>query len=112
MSKLEPRTSQQNKAYWVFQEMVANAMQDQWINLNVLFKFIEVRPTSNNLHETFKAILYAKYKKTSTTEITKEEMNECLNDYMYALAKSDIIIPFPDESKKTLLAYYSDKYGL
>ena len=112
MSKIEPRTSRQNRAYWVFQDMVANKMQDQWINLNVLFQFIEVRPTSVNLHELFKAILWAKYKKTSTTEMTKEEMNECLDDYMHALSMSWIVIDFPDESKKTLLAYYSDKYGL
>lgn len=112
MSKVETRTSQQNKAYWVFQEMVAQAMQDQWINLNVLFQFIEVRPTSTNLHELFKAILYAKYKKTSTTNMTKEEMNECLDDFMHALSLSWIAIPFPDESKKTLLAFYSEQYGL
>lgn len=86
--KLDNRTTQQMNAYWKYQEMIADEMSYQDKNINDLLKVIVVYPTKNNLHEVFKAILWAKYQKDSTKGMTREEMNDCLDDYIEALELS------------------------
>jgi hypothetical protein len=86
--KESTRTTSQNNAYWLFQQMIADEMSYQDKNINNLLEVIVVAPTKNNLHEVFKAILWAKYQKDSTKGMTREEWSACLDDYMNALELS------------------------
>jgi hypothetical protein len=47
------------------------------------------------------------YNKDSTKDMTREEMSEVLDVYFLALARIGISLEFPDESKRTLLQFYS-----
>jgi len=104
----ELRTPKQNSAYWVFQKQVANQMRSQGITMKDIVEVFEVEPTDKSLHEfIFKRILENKFNKTSTTKMTRTEMNECLDNYMYILANLGVEIDFPDEARQKLLEYYN-----
>ena len=64
-------------------------------------------PTKTTLHELFKSILWAMYKKDSTRGITREELNEVLEVYQMALAQTWLNIEFPSSDRISLLNYYS-----
>lgn len=106
MSKTDSRSTTQNNAYWLFQQMIADEMSYQDKNINNLLEVILVAPTKNNLHEVFKAILWAKYQKDSTKGMTREEMQDCLDDYMNALELAWVHIEFPSNEKRNLLQYF------
>lgn len=104
------RTQKQNSAYWVFQKQVANEMISQGITMKDVMEVFEISPTDKSLHEfIFKKILENKFNKTSTTKMTRTEMNECLEDYMYILSNLGLEIEFPDEAKQKLLENYKIK---
>jgi hypothetical protein len=105
--KEESKTIQQQRAYFLYQEMIAQAMNEQWVPLASLVAEIQPRPTKTALHEVFKAILYSMYQKESTTWMTREEMKNCLEVYDEALANLAINLPFPDRDKQNLLSFYS-----
>ena len=103
----EIRTQKQNNAYWVFQEQVANEMNNQGIAMKDVIEVFEIMPTKESLHEfIFKRILLNKFQKTSTTKMNKDEMNACLDDYMYILSTLGLEIDFPDERRQKLLEFY------
>ncbi len=104
--KLDNRTTTQNNAYFLFQEFVASEMNNQNISLAKLVAEIKPRPTKESLHVIFKSILEKMYNKNTTTNMSREEMQNCLDVYMEALATVWVNISFPDESKRTLLNYY------
>jgi len=101
--KTDNRTTQQNNAYWQFQTWIADEMSDQWITLDKLVIEIQPKATKNSLHEVFKAIWVSMYQKESTTQLTREEMQNILDVYMIALAKTWVHIEFPDRSVQSLL---------
>lgn len=105
--KLDTRTQRQMNAYFLFHEFVAEEMRSQGITLDKLVTEIQPQPTKNALHEVFKAILLSMYGKDSTKWMTREEMNDCLDVYMQALERIGVQIEFPEESKRTLLQFYS-----
>jgi len=76
--KTDPKTLQQQKAYFLFQQFVADEMNSQSISLAPLVTEIRPKPTKTSLHEVFKSICYSMYQKESTTLLSKEELNECL----------------------------------
>lgn len=78
-------------------------MSDQWITLDKLVIEIQPKATKNSLHEVFKAIALSMYQKDSTTQLTREEMQNILDVYMIALAKTWVHIEFPDRSVQSLL---------
>jgi len=104
--KLDNRTIQQNKAYFLFHQWIAEEMNSQGITLDKLVLEIQPRATKENLHDIFKAILEKMYWKTSTKWMTREEMNSCLDVYLDALASIGIVLEFPDWSRKSLLEFY------
>lgn len=105
--KTENRTQQQNRAYWKFQEMIAEEMRSQWITTKQVLEVVDPPPTPIILHETiFKPLLDIMYHKNSTTKMFKEEMNWVLDVYMQALAEKGIVIHFPDADRQSLLSYY------
>ena len=104
--KTESRTIQQNNAYFLFQEFVAKEMNSQWISLNKLILEIEPRATKESLHIIFKEILFRMYGKDSSRLMTRQEMNECLDVYMQALAMSWVVIEFPSADRQNLLSYF------
>lgn len=105
--KQDIRTQRQVNSYFLFQEFIAEEMYNQNITLDKLIVEIKPKPTKNSLHEVFKAILLSMYWKDSTRWMTREEMNTCLDVYIEALKNIGVDIPFPDESKRTLLEFYS-----
>ena len=102
----DPRTLSQNRAYWKFQELICEEMNNQWITLDKLVIEIQPKATKTSLHEVFKAISDKMYSKDSTTTLTREEMNNILEVYMIALTSIWIAIEFPDREKQSLLNYY------
>ena len=84
--KLDKRTTTQNNAYFLFQEFVASEMNNQNISLAQLVAEIKPRPTKESLHVIFKSILEKMYNKNTTTNMSRDEMNNCLDVYMEALA--------------------------
>lgn len=102
----ENRTDQQLRAYFLFQEFIAQEMVNQWITLDKLVVRIQPRPTKQSLHEIFKAILESMYWKMSTKEMTQKEMNDTLDVYMEALQSIGVHLEFPDRDKQNLLQFY------
>ena len=101
--KQEPRTQSQHSAYWLFQSWISAEMRAQWIPLEKLVVEIQPQPTKENLHVIFKGILEKMYHKTSTKQMTRDELNDCLSVYMDALSCIGLQIDFPDASRKSLL---------
>lgn len=104
--KTESRTIQQNNAYFLFQEQIAHEMISQSISLANLVAEIQPKPTKTSLHEVFKSICHSMYKKQSTTQLTREEMQNVLEIYLDALAIVWININFPSAYKNNLLSFY------
>ncbi len=104
--KLDKRTTSQNNAYFLFQSFIAQEMNNQNISLAQLVVDIQPKPTKTSLHEVFKSILLSMYGKDSTKWMTREEMNDCLDVYLDALARVWVNIEFPSNEKRTLLQYY------
>lgn len=105
------RTQKQNSAYWVFQKQVADEMRNQGITMKDVVDVFEVEPSDKSLHEfIFKKILENKFNKTSTTQMTKSEMQECLDNYLYILSNLGLEVEFPDEQKQKLLEYYDSTF--
>lgn len=105
--KTDNRTTQQNNALFKFHEMVANTMNQSWITLDKLLIEIEPRPTKESLHIIFKAILESMYQKTTTTKMTRSEMNDVLDVYLQALAIIWVTVDFPSSDRHNLLNYFS-----
>lgn len=105
--KTDSKTQQQQKAYFLYQQWIADELNVQWIPLSNLVMQVQPRATKNSLHEIFKAIVFKMYQKTSTTDLTKEELSSCIDVYMDALAMVGVNIEFPDEAKRNLLQFYS-----
>lgn len=104
---METRTQQQNRALFKFHEMIVSEMNNQGITLDNLVLEVHPRPTKTSLHEVFKAILLSMYGKDSSRLMTRQEMNECLDVYMQALAMSWVVIEFPSADRQNLLSYFS-----
>ena len=101
--KTDNRTIKQQKALFKFHEMVANTMNQSGITLDKLIIEIEPRPTKESLHIIFKAILESMYQKTTTTKMTRSEMNDVLDVYLQALAVIWVNIDFPSSERQSLL---------
>jgi hypothetical protein len=104
--KTDPKTLQQQKAYFLFQDWIANEMNAQSIPLANLVTEIRPKPTKEALHVVFKSICYSMYSKDSTTLLSKEELNECLDVYLDALEIIGVSINFPNSDRKNLLESY------
>lgn len=104
--KLDKRTTTQNNAYFLFQEFIAQEMNNQNISLAQLVVEIQPKPTKTSLHEVFKAILLSMYGKDSTKGMTREEMNNVLDVYLDALSKIWVHLEFPSRDKNNLLQFY------
>lgn len=104
---METRTQQQNRALFKFHELVANTMNQSWISLDKLIIEIEPHPTKEWLHIIFKWILESMFQKTTTTKMSRSEMNDCLDVYLQALAVIWVTIEFPDRDRQNLLSYYN-----
>ncbi len=105
--KTDNRTTQQNNAYFLFQQFVADEMNSQSISLANLVTEIRPKPTKTSLHEVFKSICYSMYQKDSTTQLTKEELNNCLEVYLDALATIGVHLEFPSSDRQNLLSYFN-----
>lgn len=100
------KTQRQQRAYFLYLEWIAEEMTTQGITLWKLVQEIDCKVTKNTLHEINKTILEKQYHKTSTTGITREELSWTLDTLDEALAKLNVVIPFPEESKRQLLSFY------
>ena len=81
-------------------------MSSQWITLDKLVLEIQPKATKTSLHEVFKAISDKMYSKDSTTLLSKEELNECLDVYLDALAIIGVHLDFPNSDRRNLLESY------
>jgi hypothetical protein len=81
-------------------------MNSQGIGLAPLVMEVKPKATKDNLHSIFKAILQKMYNKSSTTWMSREEMTNCLDVYMDALAMIGLHIEFPSSDKENLLSNY------
>jgi len=104
---METRTQQQNRALFKFHEMIVSEMNNQGITLDNLVLEVHPRPTKTSLHEIFKSICYSMYQKQSTTQLTKQEMQNCLDVYMDALSIVWVNLEFPNRDCQNLLSYFN-----
>lgn len=105
--KQELTTTKQRNAHFLYMEWCAKQMAENNIWISELVLRIRTRPSKENLHTVFKAILEAKYKKKSTTTMTREEYSECLDVWMETMQEIGVYIPYPEQDKKNLLQFYS-----
>lgn len=103
----EKRTEKQNDAYWLLLEQVSGEMISQGISLKSLLEVLDITPTKESLHLIFKEILFRKFNKKSTTKMTKNEMSECLDDFLLGINQTGMEVYFPDENRNNLLDYYN-----
>ena len=73
--RTDTRSQTQNNSYFLFQSWIAEEMNSQGIGLAPLIMEVKPKATKENLHSVFKAILQQMYNKSSTTRMSREEMN-------------------------------------
>ena len=99
------RTDSQNRALHLYLSMVAQELQNQGQTMqNVMKKItkVEIIPTTYNLKEiVWREIQKVHLGKESTTELTKQEVNEVYEIMSMWLSKNfGIDIPFPVDEQK------------
>lgn len=96
--KKKPQTRLQQKSYHKGFQDIANVLIENDISLNVLIKHIEVRPTSKNIKDVFRAIAHAKYDIKSTSNLNSDEVDEVWEELVKAVSETTgIFIPFPSK---------------
>lgn len=89
------RTDSQNKFYWVCIGIIARAFGISPNTLHTHFKS-EWLPTEEYL------VLVKKRRKTSTSDMTKDEMTEYIDKVIRFAAEQGIVIPDPEEFKHSI----------
>jgi hypothetical protein len=92
----KPQTRLQQKSYHKGFQDIANVLIENGIPLNVLIQHIEVRPTSNNIKDVFRAIAHAKYDIESTSDLNSDEVDEVWEELIKAVSETTgVFIHFP-----------------
>lgn len=105
--KTDTITQQQRKAYWAYQTSIAMELKKAGVSLQQVIEILDLYPTKDTMHLVFKSILESMHLKDTTKNMTREEMQNCLEVYEKAIAESWFDIDFPSNDKKNLLSYFS-----
>jgi hypothetical protein len=101
---LETRTLPQNNALYKFFELLAAALNDKhlYIQMDFLGKHIEVEWSKDEVKKRiWKPVMQAKTGKTSTTKLERAEVGaiyDTLN--LFFIEKYDLFCPFPEDKDK------------
>ena len=89
------RTNQQNKSLHVYCTELANELNGAGISMQAFVKDIQVDHTKDSVKHLWHAIAKVKYGKSSTTELTRREINEVYEEINRHVAQWGIYISFP-----------------
>ena len=89
------RTIKQNKSLHKYFQEVSRECNNSGIDFNVMVKNLRVDTTPELVKSVFRQIGYAKYGKSSTTQLTTKEVNECFEEFNRLLASEGLHITFP-----------------
>ena len=105
MDKVEKeKTRQQEKAYHVGFQNLADLLVENNITLNAVIKNLEIRPTRENIKDIFRAIAKAKYGIESTSQLHASQVTEVWDDLVKAISEATgIFVPYP--AKENFINY-------
>lgn len=105
------RTNQQNKSMHLYFQQIANLLNEHGVDLKTLLEAFreEDQPISgNNIKDIFKSVLFRMHGKTTTTEMTTQELNEVLEPFYKTIGElTGEHIDFPSQETMELLKYYN-----
>src|SRR5574343_855005 len=91
----EKRTTNQNKALHKYCTDVARELNNAGIPVSVFMQDIQADYTMETVKELWRAFARAKYGKSSTTELTKKQIDEVYDEVNRHIAQFGIHIDFP-----------------
>lgn len=102
------RTNKQNRSIHKYFSEVADLLNESGIPLSVFYSDIEADYTMESVKALFRSFLKVKYGKSSTAQMTTEEIQAVWEEVNRHLSKHGIHIPFP--SSEALINYDEDRY--
>lgn len=102
MSKDDKRTNQQNKSLHVYCTELANELNGAGISMQAFVKDIQVDHTMESVKNLWRAIAKAKYGKSGTSELTKQEVDKVYEEINRHVAQFGIHIAFPSNELQGL----------
>lgn len=107
----KPRTLKENNSLHKYFTDVANSLMEHGVTVRDLlekFKEEDVPPTGDNVKQIWKSILRRKHSKTSTTQMTHNELSSVLEDFYQKVGElTGENIEFPSEEVRRLIEHYS-----
>lgn len=105
------RTLAQNRSLHKYFSEVANSLIEHGKTVGdvlEIFNQDDVSPTGDTIKEIWKSILKRKHGKTSTTEMTTQDLNDVLEEFNLKLGYLiDETIDFPSIEVQKLIEYYN-----
>ena len=109
----KPRSSQQNRAFHKYLSQVVNVLIEHGVSLTDLqeaFRVRDISPTIHNIKDIWKYILFRKHGKITTTEMTTQDLNDCLDEFNITISElTGENIEFPSRDVQELIKYYNDQ---
>lgn len=104
------RTLQQNKSLHLLFQQVADLLNEHGVDLKTLleaFRESDQPISGNNIKDIFKSILFRMHGKTTTTEMTTQELNEVFMPFNKTIGElTGESIEFPSQETQELIKYY------
>lgn len=105
----EPRTLSQNSALHLYCQQVADECLEHGITLKVVSDAVEqfgIHPDMENIKSFFRALGKAKYNKSSTASLTKNELQDIYLTLRQALVGVGIFTEFPSDDTMNSQEFY------
>lgn len=92
---MKQRTNAQNRSLHKYCSELATELNNAGVSVAVFMENIEADHTMESVKELWRAFARAKYGKSSTTELTKKEINDIYEEVNRHVAQFGIHISFP-----------------
>ncbi len=101
INTIDTRTLSQNRAYWLWAKMIAETLNNAGLYIPKVIK-LDTEWNKDKVNELiFKPTLKALFKKSSSTQLRKNEYDNIIDTITKAFGTKGIIIPsFPDKNYK------------
>lgn len=105
----EKRTTQQNRSLHKYCTDVARELNNAGVPVSVFMEDIEADYTMDTVKMLWKAFARAKYGKTSTTELTKKQIDEIYDEVNRHVARFGIHVEFPSRDLLDYQRIYDER---
>lgn len=95
MPKDDKRTNKQNASLHVYCTELADVLNENGISMQAFVKDIQVDHTMESVKNLWRAIAKAKYGKSKTSELTKQEVDKVYEEINRHVSQFGIHIGFP-----------------